>query len=254
MIRVQNQTLRRYAATLLVLVSAFGGGRVYAAGGMPVVLREMEEQCQQRHAALQDLTIVTEFIIHAPNGDMKSVHLIREKGKRLRVDIFRSGDAANNSERQPEFVGISDDRDSWTISRAGERHSQGSAINQQDPNFLCWQFTEENAKITGDELLRGQDCFVVEVQVKHTVNRLWLDKESHFVLQREEVPPTGAVTRWVSSNFHTATGDLKIPQKTDMFVGDQLMATVIVQSVTFNTGLGDDLFDPEKVKLDLSGQ
>ncbi len=232
-------------AAFLLLLMVFPA----SSADLPPVLAELQSQCAQRHGALQDLTIVTDFIIHSPDGDVRSEHMFREKSGRIRVDIFRTGDAANNAEKRLDFVGISTDKDSWTITRAGERHSEGSAVNQQDPNFLCWQLTADNARITGDELLRNHECYVVEVQVKHTLNRLWLDKDTHFILQREEIPPTGSVTRWVSSNFHTVTGDLKIPQKSDMYVGDRLMATVIVQSVTFNDGLADELFDPDKVTL-----
>jgi outer membrane lipoprotein-sorting protein len=238
--------------TVLILLTLLAADRLLAAGDLPEVLRDLEAQCESRHAALQDLTIITDFIIHSPDGDARSMHVIREKGNHIRLDVYRSGAAVNNSEQRLDFVGISDDKSSWTITRAGERHAEGSAVNQQDPNFLCWQFTPETTSMDGEDTVRGKECYMVDVQVRHTTNRLWIDKDTHFVLQHDEISASGKTTRWVASNFNTATGDLKIPQKTDMYIGDHLMATVIVQSVTFNTGLTDDVFDPDKVKLDSS--
>jgi len=217
---------------------------------LPAALRNFEEKCVSRHAAIQDLTIITDFVIHSPNGDVPSVHTLREKGSKIRMDVARVDETGIIGGRL-DFVGISDDKHSWTINRDGQRHeTDDSAVNQQDPNFVCWQFSPENTKVTGEEELRGRQCTVVETWVRHTQKRLWLDKELQVVLQYEEIAPSGSVTRWEASNFNTVTGDFKLPQKTDMYLGDHLMATVLIQSATFNTGLTDDVFNPEKVSFD----
>ncbi|HEY3294054.1 MAG TPA: hypothetical protein VGL38_01305 [bacterium] len=238
--------------TLALFFAALTLGTVSftSAADLPVALCEFEARCASRHSGVQDLTIVTDFIIHSPDGDVPSVHTIRQKGGKIRMDVSPQGESTNST-RPLEFVGISDDNMTWTLNRSGGKHQrQGSARNQQDPNFVCWLFTPENTKLGGEEMLRGRDCRVIDVQISSTTHRLWLDKEMQVVLQHEEVQQSGAVTRWEASNFHTVTGDLKIPQKTDMYIGDRLMATVLVQSVTFNTGLSDDLFDPGKMSLD----
>jgi len=235
------------ACLLAVLMCAM---RTIAAGDLPAALRTLEDRCESRRAALKDLTIVTDFVIHSPNGDIPSTHTIRQKGNKVRMDVEKAG----SDYPRLDFVGVTDDKGSWTLSGAGQSKRQGSAYNQQDPNFVCWQFTPETSKVTGEEVVRDRDCYIVEVQVRGTTNRLWVDRENLTILQHDEVAPSGTVTRWVASAFHTVTGDLKIPQKTEMYIGDHLMATVIVQSVTFNTGLSDDLFDPDKVTLDPVGQ
>jgi len=143
---------------------------------------------------------------------------------------------------------ISDGKTSWLISpMTGKQEGP----DKGDPSSAnCWGLKLEKARVTGSETIDSRDCWVVESGKPDSItDRYWLDKAKYDVLKGESKDQEGHILRWSLSDFRPILGAYEYPYKMDVLSGDTVVASMVVKTVTVNTGLADSLFDPDKVEV-----
>jgi outer membrane lipoprotein-sorting protein len=213
----------------------------------PTILRDAQTRCERQHALIRDMTLHQSITTASDQGPVQSQQTVYEKGKQSRMEMtMQAGDSTNPP---MTITVISNGTQAWMISPyTGKRQMPEADTRQHNAGTDCWDFTPANSSIGGSDLLQGHDCYIVNLNKDSVQHRLWLDKTSLNVLQGISFSGTDSV-RWVLSDFRKIIGDYEYPYKVEMFDGDEVINTMLVESVAVNMALSDTLFDPDKVQV-----
>jgi outer membrane lipoprotein-sorting protein len=212
----------------------------------PSVLKDAQDKCQAQHALIHDMTLVQAITSATPNGDMNSMQTLYERGEFSRMEMTMP--TAPDDTTKIKMIVISNSKEAYMFSPfTGKRKLPESETRQHNVDTECWDFTPTNSTIVGSDVAQGRDCYLVALNKDSVQHKLWLDKTSLNVLQGISYSGPDSV-RWVLSDFRPVIGDYQHPHRVEMYDGSQLISTMTVESIQVNTGLADDLFDPEKVE------
>jgi outer membrane lipoprotein-sorting protein len=233
-----------FFASLIVLLVISANSLV--AAEWPTVLRDAETRCRQQHAQIVDMTLVQAIASATPNGMMNSRQTLYQRGELSRMEMTMPGMGGDSVEMK--MIVVSDGKEAWMFSPfTGKRKLPESETRQHNIDTDCWDFTEANSRIVSSEMAQGKDCYVISLNKDSVQHMLWMDKSSLTVLQGVSFSGADSV-RWVLSDFRPVIGDYQHPHKVEMFDGDQLINSMTVESIQVNSGLSDDLFNPDKVE------
>jgi len=178
------------------------------------------------------------------------------KGKKFRMETKTQMPGMPKESGGMETTVIYDGKDTWMISPfMGKQKLPKEKQEEHQAERSWWGLASENAKIVGTEKVGNRECYVVEIQEQKEshFNRVWLDKKNLVLAKAESKGAKEKAMFWVYSDFRKIKGDWEMPYKTEIYEGTKLMSTTLVKSLKVNKGLSDDLFNPDKVKVEGSG-
>lgn len=206
----------------------------------------------------QDMALVEEVTMVGAAGQMmpttsKSFH----KGKKIRTES-----SMIHIPNMPEGMGdmqsitIDDGLDVWMISSFGGKHKlSGKELQQHRMHDSLRNLFPDKGTIIATEVVDGRECYVVEFDKDYATGRgyskVWLDTVDLIPVKGEgKDDSNGDQTMILWSDFKKIKdSDRMMPHTTQIFLNGRLMLKTTIKSIEVNRGISDDLFDPEKVKV-----
>ena len=92
---------------------------------------------------------------------------------------------------------------------------------------------------------------MIEIKDESLLTRLWIDKKNYVLIKSVSKAvkfPIGEIIT-TYSDFKKIKGNWQMPYLLEVYIGNDLVATVKVKSIEINKDLSDKLFNHEKVKV-----
>ena len=216
------------------------------------ILRKAESNYKNFNQDFKDMSIVFDAKIYTPEGEMLSEMKLFTKGEKSRSEIVM---------QMPEGMGsmqtivIFDGQDNWMISsftgKTKLTPEQTEEQMQYQTGMNWWRSISDNAKYVGIERINNRECYVLEIEAGEDsfYSRVWVDKNNLFLVQTEAKIDSGETMRMIFSDFRKIKGEWELAYKTEGFMDEVPMMTILLKSFEINQGLSDDLFDADKVEV-----
>lgn len=239
----------------VILFSAIGQG---FSQSLSDILREAESNYENFNQDFKDMSIVFDAKIYTPEGEMTSEMKLFTKGEKSRSEIVMQ---FPETAGMPEGMGsmqtiiIFDGQDTWMISPFVGKNKlttkQAEEQMQYQTGMNWWRSISDKAKYIGIERINNRECYVLEVEAggASLYNRMWVDKNNLFLVQTEGKNDSGETMRMIFSDFKKIKDNWELPYKTEGFMDEVQMMTILLKSFEINQGLSDDLFDVNKVEV-----
>ena len=222
------------------------------------ILRKAENNYKNFNQDFKDMAMVFDAKIYTPEGEMTSEMKLFTKGEKSRSEIVMQfpGDAG-----MPEGMGnmqtiiIFDGQDTWMISPfVGKKKlttEQAEEQMQYQMGMNWWRSISDKAKYIGIERINNRECYVLKIEAEGDSldTKIWVDKNNLFLVQTENKNDSGETMRMIFSDFRKIKGSWELAYKTEGFLNEEPMMTILLKSFETNQGLSDDLFDINKVEL-----
>ena len=223
------------------------------------ILKEAEVKYAKFEEEIKDMTIVQDMKMVTSEGEMTSEMKMLKKGNKFRMETTM--EMPETSDMPEEMGGIEtiiiyDGKDTWMISPfMGKKKLSGEDEKQYQRERNWWELISEKAEIVGTEKVGKRECYVVEIEEEEEFpfTKLWLDKKNLVLIKGESKGTKEETILLIHSDFKKIKGDWEMPYKSEIYVDGELTTTFLVKSLEINTGLSDDLFDPDKVKVKIKG-
>ncbi len=222
------------------------------------ILRKAESNYKNFNQDFKDMAMVFDAKIFTPEGEMTSEMKLFTKGEKSRSEIVMQFPEAAG---MPEGMGgmqtiiIFDGQDTWMISSfAGKKKlttEQAEEQMQYQTGMNWWSSISDKAKYVGIERINNRECYVLEIEAGEDsfYSRVWVDKNNLFLVQTEAKIDSGETMRMIFSDFRKIKGEWELAYKTEGFMDEVPMMTILLKSFEINQGLSDDLFDADKVEV-----
>ena len=222
------------------------------------ILRKAESNYKNFNQDFKDMAMVFDAKIYTPQGEMTSEMKLFTKGEKSRSEIVMQ---FPESAGMPEGMGsmqtiiIFDGQDTWMISSfAGKQKLTSEEAEEQmqyQKGMNWWQSISNKAKYIGIEKINNRECYVLEIEAGENshYSKMWVDKKSLFLIKTESKNDSGETMRMIFSDFRKIKGNWELAYKTEGFLDEEPMMTILLKSFETNQGLSDDLFDINKVEL-----
>jgi outer membrane lipoprotein-sorting protein len=239
----------------VILFSVIGQG---FSQSLSDILREAESNYENFNQDFKDMSIVFDAKIYTPEGEMTSEMKLFTKGEKSRSEIVMQ---FPETAGMPEGMGsmqtiiIFDGQDTWMISPFVGKNKlttkQAEEQMQYQTGMNWWRSISDKAKYIGIERINNRECYVLEVEAggASLYNRMWVDKNNLFLVQTEGKNDSGETMRMIFSDFKKIKDNWELPYKTEGFMDEVQMMTILLKSFEINQGLSDDLFDANKVEV-----
>ena len=247
--KINNRRVRVLLVALIILVLGLGQALTQ---DWSSILEQAEAKYAKFEKEIKDMTIVQEMKEITPEGEMTSETKMLRKGNKFRMDTTTQMPETPDMPEGMETVIIYDGKDTWMISSfMGKKKLSGEEEKEYQIERDWWDLVSEKAKIVGTEKVDKRECYVVEMEEggESPFTKLWFDKKNLDLIKYEVNGPEGETIVLIYSDFRKIKGDWEMPYKIEFYMDDKLMSTSLIKSLELNTGLSDDLFDPNKVKV-----
>jgi outer membrane lipoprotein-sorting protein len=252
------KTYRRFAlaaaaALAACIVAAPGAPRAEDWAGLSKKLRD---RCERFNKDFQDLKAKAGMTVVTPEGSMQMNVTTFKKGQKIRAEVevqSLPGGVEMPALMSTPTIIIGDPDTLWMLHpMVGKIQVPSGEIGQYTQQWYCDTAIPGDAEVVGSESVSGRDCHVVSVK-DSTLKfaKMWFDKETTDLLKVEGEAGPGERYTIVSTDFRKL-GDDRMPYKTEMYKGAELVSTIIVESVEVNKGLPGDLFDVGKAEASMS--
>ncbi len=225
------------------------------------LLAEARAHYQKYESEFDDLSVYFEGTFtaaEAKDSKITSVHYMKGNKWRNEGTMDMQGMMKQNDmEGMPpgmgggnmEVVALFDGTDMWTLAMGMKMKMPKDQVpgNMSTPAY--WQEPIAGSEIVGDESVNGRDCWIVlapENSIMKTRPKTWIDKK-HFVFVRSESELSDGIMRTDFSDFRTVEGDFVVPYHYEVSSEGRMSMSGGITSLETNSGLSDDLFDPEKL-------
>lgn len=234
---------------------------------MPELLRRAAERAAE-YKALPELVLEQAIVMKGPGGELEQSATVRRKGGKYRLDGLMKASpgmqanppAPGAGPRNPDtgatpkemrFAVIFDGRRTWIMNSANPaRQIPNETSMRHRTEGDLWAFLGEGAELVRTENVKGTGYSVVETSdEKGLPLLLWID-EAEFLIRRAQFQDAeGGKWTYEYSDFRPiGQGGPRFPWKTEVSRDGRAVSTVTVRSATAS-GVGDEAFDPQKVKL-----
>ncbi|MBA7560061.1 outer membrane lipoprotein-sorting protein [Candidatus Atribacteria bacterium 1244-E10-H5-B2] len=239
----------------VILFSAIGQGFSQSVSD---ILRKAESNYKNFNQDFKDIAIVFDAKIYTPEGEMLSEMKLFTKGEKFRSEIvMQIPEAAGMPEGMGSIlvVVIFDGQDAWMISPfMGKKKLTNVQAEEQmyyQTGMNWWKSISDKAKYIGIERINNRECYVLEIETggASLYSRIWVDKNNLFLVQTEGKNDSGQTIRMIFSDFRKIKNNWELPYKTEGFMDEGQMMTILLKSFEINQGLSDDLFDVNKVEV-----
>lgn len=222
------------------------------------ILRKAESNYINFNQNFKDMSIVFDAKIYTPEGEMTSEMKLFTKGEKSRSEIVMQFPEAAG---MPEGMGsmqtiiIFDGQDTWMISPFVGKNKltarQAEEQMQYQTGMNWWRSISDKVKYVGIERINNRECYVLEIEAEGAslYSRIWVDKNNLFLVQTEGKNDSGETMRMIFSDFRKIKDNWELPYKTEGFMDEVPMLTILLKSFEINQGLSDDLFDVDKVEV-----
>ena len=222
------------------------------------ILKKAESNYKNFNQDFKDMAMVFDAKIYTPEGEMITEMKLFTKGEKSRSETLMK---FPESAGMPEGMGsmlvivISDGQDTWTISPfVGKKKlttEQADEQMQYQTGMNWWKFISDKAKYVGIKRINNRECYVLEMEAgEDSLNsRVWVDKNNLFLVQTESKTDSVETMRMIFSDFRRIKDNWELAYKTEGFLNEELMMTILLKSFETNQGLSDDLFDVDKVEV-----
>jgi outer membrane lipoprotein-sorting protein len=219
------------------------------------VSKKLLGECAKFDAGVKDLKLVMETTIPSSEGSMKTQSVLYRKGNRFRAEINLEGIGgvglpAGTGDLQTVVVG--DGTNVWIIVPAmGKSKIPADEGGKYRGQWVCTDYVPADAEIVGSETIGGRRCFVLAVlDPSSETAKLWVDQGNLALLKLEGRPSNGDTMTVLFSDHRSVAGGFEFAYRADVYSGEELITTVVVESLDINSGLADELFNPDAVKVD----
>ena len=222
------------------------------------ILREAESNYKNFSQDFKDMAIIFDAKMYTPEGEMTSEMKLFTKGEKFRSEIvMQIPEAAGMPEGMSSIlvVVIFDGQDAWMISPfMGKKKLTAVQAEEQmyyQTGMNWWRSISDKAKYIGIERINNRECYVLEIETGGVslYSRIWVDKNNLFLVQTEGKNDSGQTIRMIFSDFRKIKNNWELPYKTEGFMDEGQMMTILLKSFEINQGLSDDLFDVDKVEV-----
>ncbi|MBU1919605.1 outer membrane lipoprotein-sorting protein [bacterium] len=195
----------------------------------------------QAYEEMTDMTIKQQATVK-DNADEAAMSMtMYRKGDKWRNEALIGGEEGFTA------TTIFDGTDVWSMTMGMKTKLPKDQTEMTGMAEAYWKDIPDNAKMLGEENLNGRDCWIVEwnedPESAEPV-KTWIDKKDFMHVQTLS-QRSGKTTKIVNSDFRKVKGEFMIPYLTEVYSDDKLVMTSTINEFTFNTGLSDDLFNPE---------
>jgi hypothetical protein len=207
-------------------------------------------------AHLGDLVIEQEATFTASAGGSTMSSVLRQKGKKWRVDGQMDAGAMGGAKGAAagntiETTMLYDGESLWSFALGIKAKVPGSMAGPSGAAPVHWQEPAAGSTVVGEETVSGRACWVVEGPAAPNAPagggvKTWIDKKA-FVHVQTEAHLSGKTVRTVFSDFRTMEGEFVVPYQAEVFSDGVKTMTSRVTKLEHGVGLSDDLFDPEKL-------
>ena len=207
---------------------------------------QIRSQFQQKTGAslavIHEMALVQDVSTRLPIGKtLRQRVRVFTKGPMIRYEV--EAPLANGSILQ--FLTIFDGQEAWTITPSGSKVSIDPDTHggvRPDPLVKYINLSlGPKSTMKGEELFEGRPVVVVDNGEGMTI---WLEQETMLPLQIKANSPSGGEVTWIFHNFRMVNNIAIIPHEIK-FSSDDAVFYHHVGLVGLNTGLSDDLFDPD---------
>jgi len=222
------------------------------------ILKRAESNYKDFHQNFKDMAMIFDAKMYTPEGEMTSEMKLFTKGEKSRSEIVMQ---FPESAGMPEGMGsmqtiiIFDGQDTWTISSfTGKKKltdEQAEEQMQYQTGMNWWRSISDKAKYVGIERINNRECYVLEIEAGEDSlhSRVWVDKNNLFLVQTESKTDSEETMRMIFSDFRKIKDNWELAYKTEGFIDEVPMMTILLKSFETNQGLSDDLFDVDKVEV-----
>ncbi|MGD1048578.1 MAG: hypothetical protein ABR899_07500 [Candidatus Krumholzibacteriaceae bacterium] len=232
------------------LVPAKGAAQTWAE-----LSKRMTDDCAKFSRDIEDMTLTLDMSVPSSDGAMTSKSVLYRKGNRFRAEVSMEGMAeagAPAGMAAMKTIVISDGTNVWIIApMLGKSQIPPDEGKKYSGQWTCSDYIPADAQVIGSETIDGRACYVLSVlDASSDVAKLWIDQKDLSLLKMVGKEKEGEAMTALFSDFRKIVGDLDLAYKTELYSGGDLIMTTTITSVEINKGLADDLFDPDKVKVE----
>lgn len=239
----------------VILFSAIGQG---FSQSLSDILREAKNNYKNFNQDFKDMAMIFDSKIYTPEGEMTSEMKLFTKGEKSRSEIMMQ---FPESAGMPEGMGsmqtiiIFNGQDNWMVSsftgKTKLTPEQTEEQMQYQTGMNWWKSISDKAKYVGIERINNRECYVLEIEAGEDslYSRVWVDKNNLFLVQTESKIDSGETMRMIFSDFRKIKDNWELAYKTEGFIDEVPMMTILLKSFEMNQGLSDDLFDIDKVEV-----
>lgn len=213
------------------------------------ILKGVQQKYTGYDNKIKDLTLTRDNKIYTDEGEVNATSKTFKKGVKFRNEMTMQMPEMPQGMPQMKTIVIYDGKDTWLISPfMGKKKlpaEQGIGYKRQED---WWLWLSENGKLIGSESVDGQDCYLVSLNVEEApFNKIWVTKKEFAVIKAEfkDEKKTGVIR---FSDYKKLEG-FDYPYQIDIYIDGKLQSSMTIKSVKVNSGLSDDLFDPDKVEM-----
>ena len=241
------------ASAILLLVIGQGFSQ-----SVSEILKKAESNYKNFNQDFKDMAMIFDMKMYTPEGEMTSEMKLFTKGEKSRSEIvmqFPETDGMPEGMGSMQTIVIFDGQDNWMISPfAGKSKlttEQTEEQMQYQTGMNWWSSISDKAKYVGMERINNRECYVLEIEAEgdSLYSRVWVDKNNLFLVQTEAKIDSGETMRMIFSDFRKIKGEWELAYKTEGFLDEEPMMTILLKSFETNQGLSDDLFDVDKVEV-----
>jgi outer membrane lipoprotein-sorting protein len=239
---------------VLLLCSALAPAKG-AAQSWAALSKRMIDDCAKFSRDIKDMTLALDMSVPSSDGAVTSKSILYRKGKRFRAEISMDGmEGAGVPAEMANMktIVISDGTNVWIIApMLGKSQVPPDEGKKYSGQWTCSDYIPADAQVIGSETIDGRACYVLSVlDASSDVAKLWIDQKDLSLLKMVGKEKEGEAMTALFSDFRRVADDLELAYKTEMYSGGDLITTMTITSVEINKGLADDLFDPDKVKVE----
>ena len=209
---------------------------------------------------IQDMTLFQVGDMTTPQGPTQMTMKYYKKGEKFRVDVkiqMPKVEGMPQGMEAMEMISVYDgQKGAMANSMTGIQPMDEDEIKQMKAGITPWEMAIKDAKLIGSEKLDGRDCWVLDMSnQEQAFSKVWLDKDELIVLKARSEGAAGqgaaqgqGPAEIFFKDYREIASDYSFPYLSEIHQAGQIVATYKVQELTTNTGLPDDLFDPDKLE------
>ena len=247
-------SLRAVVFGLTMLESLLGPLPLLAADGPPALERFL---LKASSATVSDLLVTQEIVLTDPGGSGQKA--LGEQRLYLKPPVRRRIEITVEGERIVRLVNGS----RLVIQRGGKSYEASSAERLRDSRDLTLPFQRSARELLAQwqsygvrtDLVREAEYAGRRVTVfgasrdDSSAPTVWLDPDLGVVrlIVREETPVGPKRVELSFSDFRPLIGEMSYPYRQETLLEGKPFITTTVKSIRMNSGLADDLFDPDRL-------
>lgn len=212
----------------------------------PEISRKLYDRCLGFNETIKDITLFMKMSNPSTEGSIVTESKLFQKRNKFRSEIMLEGTEGEIADEFRTII-IDDGISVWIVNPVmGKSQIPPSESAKYRGQWYCSEYIPAQAEVVGSEKIGDKECWILVVLDEDAdFTRLWIDKGSLSIMKLESESPDGEKTFSIFSDHRRIEGDFEIPFRTDIYAGEDLISTIVVDSFAVNTGLPDELFDAD---------